>query len=375
MAQSLRALRLLPLSLAFLLAGLTGCGNGTEAEQAQASPGPAAAGATAPGATAPGIAPGSGLPPGAPGAEPPGPPYDISKLPPVVAKVNGEEIKSADLINEAKGIQAQIAARGGSQPPGGERFYREVLDSVVARKLLLADARAAGVTVPEAELKAQVDGLRQRFPDAETFKKALDSQGMTEAKMSADLHDQLLLRHYIEDKIVPQVQITDEAAKTFYDQNQQAMKQPEARHLRHILIAAPQNAPAADRQKAKAKAEDLRSQVEKGGDFAQLASANSDDPGSKARGGDLGWLSKGQTVPQFEQAAWALQLNQTSPVVETQFGYHVIQLAEAPKPETTVPFEQAKDRIQSLLRQRGTQDAVRAKVEALKAKAQVQTFL
>jgi peptidyl-prolyl cis-trans isomerase C len=366
------------LSLSFLLLGLFACSDGTKAEEdAAASPSPAAQ--TQPGAApgapgSPGAAPST--PGGLPSAPPSGPPIDPAQLPAVVAKLQGgQEIKKDELINEAKGIQAQLAARGGQVAPSQD-FYRRVLDTMIAQRLLLAEAKAQGVTVSDTEVKTQIDGLRGRFPDAATFQKALASQGMTEARMTQELRNQLLLRHYIETKVLPQVQVTDAQAKAFYDQNQDKMKQPELRHLRHILVAKPQGpGTEAGVQQARAKAEGLRARLEKGEDFAQLATANSDDPGSKDRGGDLGWLPRGRTVPAFEQAAWALQVNQLSPVVESQFGFHIIQMTEPPRPESVVPFEQAREQIQARLRQQATQDAVKARAEALRAQAKVETFI
>lgn len=378
-AHRMPILRLLSLCLPIL--GLFACSDGSKAEEdAAASPAPAAGAQTQPGAApgAPGAEGAAGTSPlgGLAEAPPAGPPVDPETLPAVVAKIQGGgEIKKEELINEAKGIQAQLAARGGRVAPSQD-FYRRVLDTMIAQRLLLAEARAQGVTVSDAEVKAQVDGLRGRFPDAATFEKALASQGLTEARMTQELRNQLLLRQYIATKVAPQVQVTDAEAKAVYDQNQESMKVPEQRHLRHILVAKPQGAGnEAGVQQARSKAEDLRARIEKGEDFAALATANSDDPGSKDRGGDLGWIARGRTVPPFEQAAWALQVNQLSPVVESQFGFHIIQMTEPPRAESVVPFEQARDRIRGRLRDQEIQQAVKARADALRAQAKVETFL
>ncbi len=372
-AHRLPILRLLSLSV--LVFGLFACSDGTEGpEETAASPDPTAQ--TQPGAT-PGASPGSSPSPlGGPTSPPPsGPPVDPATLPAVVAKIQGQEIKREDLINEAKAFQAQLAARGGQVAPT-ETFYRRVLGILIGQRLLLADARAQGVKVPEDQLKLQLDRVRSRFPDPATFQKALAAQGMTEALMTETLRNQLLINQYIETKVAPGVQVTDAQAKAFYDQNLDRMKQPEQRHLRHILVAKPQGPGSeAGQQQARAKAEDLRARLEKGEDFAALAAANSDDPGSKDRGGDLGWLPRGKTVPAFEQAAWALAVNQLSPVVESQVGFHVIQMPEPPRAESVVPFEQARDRIRGLLLDQATKEAVKARADALRAQTKVETFL
>ena len=97
--------------------------------------------------------------------------------------------------------------------------------------------------------------------------------------------------------------------------------------IRHILIAVPAGDAKADAA-AKAKAEDLLKQIKSGGNFADLAAKNSDDPGSKTQGGELGWLDPGKTVPEFDKAAFSLAPGQTSDVIRTQFGYHILQVEE-----------------------------------------------
>lgn len=107
----------------------------------------------------------------------------------------------------------------------------------------------------------------------------------------------------------------------------------EERRARHILVAF-----GADKDKARARAEALAQQLAKGGDFAALASAQSDDPGSKGKGGDLGWIKRGQMVEKFEEALFALEEGAASAPVETEFGWHLIKL-EALREAQTRPFD------------------------------------
>lgn len=107
----------------------------------------------------------------------------------------------------------------------------------------------------------------------------------------------------------------------------------EERHARHILVAF-----GADKDKARERAEALAQQLAKGGDFAALASAQSDDPGSKGKGGDLGWIKRGQMVEKFEEALFALEEGAVSAPVETEFGWHLIKL-DALREAQTRPFD------------------------------------
>ncbi|RVT53875.1 peptidylprolyl isomerase [Rubrivivax albus] len=138
--------------------------------------------------------------------------------------------------------------------------------------------------------------------------------------------------------------------KAYYEQNAERYTQPEERQARHILVKAEREAPAAEREKARAKAEQLLSQARaKPGDFAALAKANSDDPGSAAEGGDLGFFGRGAMVKPFEDAAFALKPGEISPVVESDFGYHVIQL-EATRGGEKRPFDEVRGEIEQEVR-------------------------
>lgn len=365
--------RLMSLSMALLMAGLIGCSPASEGEQAtagQAGQTPAAPSqnqAAAPGQAAPGTAAGQPAAPATPAVAP-------DKMPAVVAKVNGEEIKKEDLMEEADKLKAQLTQMGQAQQAASDQFYRQVLDGMISRTLLTQAAKAQGVAVTEDEAKKEVEELRARFPNAEAFQQALTAQGITEKELLDEARKQLTVQKFVESKILAEVKVTDAVAKDFYDKNQAQMKRPEQVHARHILIRADANAPAADKQKAKAKAEELLARAKKGEDFAKLASENSDDPGSKANGGDLSWFSRGQMVEPFEKAAFSLQPNQISPVVETQFGYHVIQVLEK-KAETTVPFEEAKDRISEFLKNQQSQQAVQSRIQQLRTQGKVETFI
>lgn len=372
-----RRLPLLSLSLALLLAGV-GCSHASEGEQAATK---------APAQTKPATAPApasstAAAAPAAPAAPPPGAPAGTAnatvtpdKLPAVVAKVNGQDIKKTELLKEADGLKSQI---GGATLPAAlpASFYRQVLDGMIAKQLLMADAKASGIVVTDAEVKQQLDQLKGRFPNPAEFNKALAAQGLTEAALADTAREQLTVQKYVETKVMANVPpASDAAVKSFYDQNLDKMKQPERRHLRHILVKVDKGASEADKAKAKAKADGLLAQLKKGGDFAALAKASSDDPGSKENGGDLNWVQKGQTVPTFEQAAWALKTkNEISPVVESPFGYHIIQLLDV-QDARTMPYDEVKSRIADFLKQRQSQDQVKAKIQDLRTKAKVEVFI
>ncbi|MDP4612255.1 MAG: SurA N-terminal domain-containing protein [Limnohabitans sp.] len=147
------------------------------------------------------------------------------------------------------------------------------------------------------------------------------------------------------------IQLPEQDVKTYYEQNLQRLAGQEQRRARHILINAAKDAPAAEREKARAKAEALLADVRKDPKaFAELARKNSDDPGSAANGGDLDFFAKGAMVKSFEDAAFALKKGDISAVVETEFGFHIIQLTDIKAPSAP-SFDSMRPQLEADLRE------------------------
>jgi peptidyl-prolyl cis-trans isomerase D len=163
-------------------------------------------------------------------------------------------------------------------------------------------------------------------------------------------------------------QVTDQEVAQYYQAHQKDYQVPDEVKVRHILIQVPPNADAKTDAAAKEKAEDVLKQLKAGANFADLAKKYSDDPGSKAQGGELGMIQRGVTVPAFENVAFSLSPGQTSGVVKTQFGYHIIQVEEKQTAHLK-PLEEVKAQIlESLTRDKvGQQEAAYAQQLAAEA--------
>lgn len=142
---------------------------------------------------------------------------------------------------------------------------------------------------------------------------------------------------------MPSVHISDAELHKQYEDNLDNYRVPERVDVRHILIKT-QGKPKDEWPKLKAKAEDILKQLQHGANFAELAKKDSEDPGSAAQGGELGWITRGQTVPTFEKEAFSLKPGQLSGVVETEYGYHIIQV-EKKEPAHVKPFDEVKSQI------------------------------
>lgn len=294
------------------------------------------------------------------------------QLPDVLARVNGETITKTDFEKAVKNIEARA---GGPVPADQrDRIYRGLLDQLIGYKLLQQETKARKVVVPDADVNARIADIQKQFPNEDAFKQALQQQNVTLDQLKSDARADMAVDKLITDAIGSKLTVKPEDVEVFYQANQDHFKQGERVRASHILIQVPKDADAATKAQARAKAEDLLKQVKAGKDFAELAKANSQDPGSAPNGGDLGYFQQGEMVGPFNDAAFALKPGQVSNVVETPFGFHIIKVIDK-QAGGVVPFEQAKPQIQQYLEQQNRQKETQAFVEGLRNKGKVEIFI
>ncbi len=155
--------------------------------------------------------------------------------------------------------------------------------------------------------------------------------------------------------------VTEQELQSYYDQHRDEYRVPEQVKVRHILIKIPLSTPGAKEDEkavsaARAKAEDVLKQLKAGGDFAKLAEKYSEDPGSAKNGGELGWIGRGRTVPEFEKAAFSLPKGQISDLVKSSYGFHIIQVEDKQDAHLKT-FAEVKNEIQEKVKQEKSQRA------------------
>lgn len=174
----------------------------------------------------------------------------------------------------------------------------------------------------------------------------------------------LLASQYLLKEVVGKINVTEEDISLYYKAHLEEFRTPEMVRARHILVKVEKSAQEDDKKKAKDKIEDILKKLKAGEDFAKLASEFSDDPGSKNKGGDLGFFPKGRMVPDFEKVAFSLKPNEVSDIVETPFGYHIIKIEEK-KESVQEPLEKVKDKV----REKVFADLRKARVDEFVEKA------
>lgn len=251
---------------------------------------------------------------------------EIPSLPEILVEALGEKYTRAQAEQEANQV---LMSRPSPQPIPPEEMpailfslMNQAADRFILRTVLLAEAKKANMTATKADEDELIAKIKGTLPLEEFLK----NYNMTEEKMRATVSDNIKINKLAE-RATNGVVVTDEDVTQYMEKNKEAVAVPENVHARHILISFAKTDDDKAKAEKKAKADKLREQLAGGGDFARLAQENSDCP-SKQGGGDLGRFRKGQMVKPFEDAAFSQATNVIGPVVETPFGYHIIQVLE-----------------------------------------------
>lgn len=300
----------------------------------------------------------------------------------VLVTVNGVDITQKQLDDLIKPHLERMTKQAANLPPAFLEQQKKLLRSqalqeMIGMQLLNEKAKLANITVSDQDITDEIKrvaAMRKPPATVEEFKKEMQEYGVDIEQMNSQIRTMLAQQKLMAKEFPDDVNFTEEDAKAYYEKNKARYETPEQVRASHILIKpAPTTDPNSDpngaKAVAKAKAEDLLKQIKEGADFAALAKTNSSCP-SAQKGGDLDFFGKGQMVPEFDKAAFELEIGKVSEVVETQFGFHIIKLTDK-KEATTTSFEEAKDAIMAEQAQRKLRDLAVKYVEKLKAEAKI----
>jgi len=291
-----------------------------------------------------------------------------------VAVVNGTVINQAEFDSEMTRVLERLQ-RTGRFPNDLERskIKKQVLENLIARELLYQESQKKGIKVDQKEIDEQLTALKGRFPSEVEFKNALGTMNLTEANLRFQFERDLAIRKLLDDQIGGKSVVSEKESRAYYDGNLESFKKPEQVRASHILIKVDPGADEAKKAEARTKIESVQAKLKNGEDFGALAKEYSEGP-SGPKGGDLGFFGRGQMVKPFEETAFSMKPGQVSGMVETRFGYHLIMVSER-TPESTLSYEQVKDRLEQYLKQQKVQEEIAAYVETLKSKAKIERFV
>ncbi len=289
-----------------------------------------------------------------------------------VAKVNNVPIGDKEVSQELTLLRQQMAGRVSAQQLDSMEpmLKQQAVANLVNRILLTQAAESENITVTAEQVDAKYEEIKANFPDEETFVAQLSRGNLTPEEFRVEVERGIKLEELIGLKTVGVATPTEAEAREFYDANTQRFSTPERIRASHILIKVEESDSAFVREQKKAKIDELHARLVAGEKIATLAMENSDCP-SKSKGGDLGFFGRGQMVKPFDDAAFALEPGEISSVVETMFGYHVIEVTEKEEPSVT-SFEDAKESIIDYLADMKKQDEMNTYMTSLREGAEIE---
>ena len=290
-----------------------------------------------------------------------------------VAVVNGELIMQDDLDTELSVMQKQFANVGQADDKQLASMKKEILESLISREVLRQESQRKGIEVDDATVDGRLASIKKRFPKEDSFKKMLEEMNLTEEGLKIQLREGMAIQKLMEREVIDRIEISDKEAKDYYDTNPDLFKQPEKIQARHILIKVEPEGDEAAKTTAFKEIKKIQQKLKAGEDFAQLAKKYSQCP-SSAEGGDLGYFARGQMVKSFEDEAFSLKKGEVSDIVETTFGYHLIQAGDR-RPEVMSKYEDIKDKLSPYLKRAKAGAEAEKYIESLKKKAKIERFL
>ena len=293
----------------------------------------------------------------------------------VVARVQGTlitEKEVSEMINQLASRPEQSADQTREKKAV---YFNDALESLIGIALLKEEGKEKNIAIDKSKIDEAYQSVTARFSSADEFNKVLKDQKMTEADLRKQLEENMVYQEIVDQAIKNAPKASDEDIKQFYDSNQEFFKVPDQVRAAHILLSVTAKSTAAEKAEIKKKLEDIRADIEGAKiTFEEAAAKYSQDAGSAKNGGDLGFFTKGQMVKAFEEAAFAAKPGTYAPIVETEFGCHLIKVLET-KPAGTASLDDAKNSIRSYLERKAKQDALVKHVEDLKAKAKVEILM
>jgi peptidyl-prolyl cis-trans isomerase C len=296
------------------------------------------------------------------------PPADPAK---VLVTIGDKTLTEGDLAKQADEQFEQVSAM---VPPEQIETYRsqmrvQAAQSFIVSTLLEGEASKRGLTVTDTDIEKAIADITKRLPPDMTLDKVLEMEDMTQDTFKERLKKDLRIKKLFDQEMEKTGAITDKEVADFYASQKGAFEVPEQVTARHILVKTDEKDDDAAKAAKKAKIEDLRKQLLAGADFAKLATENSDCPSAKD-GGMLGKFGRGQMVPAFETAAFTQETNAIGPVVDTQFGYHIVQVIEK-NPGETRDLEEVKAQILDYLKMMKSRKVIPPFIEKLREEAKI----
>ncbi|HOR97751.1 MAG TPA: peptidylprolyl isomerase [Kiritimatiellia bacterium] len=287
-------------------------------------------------------------------------------------KVNGQRISEEAIQFELERLVRFHAEHGMAEDQVRAQLpalVDKAIDQAIGAKLLLDEASRLDIPVREEDVEAQIARIIEQVGGEDAFRKALTGQNTTEQVFRDQIRRGCRVEKLVEQAVAGVAEPTEEDIRRHFDEHKEEYAPGERVLAQHILIS-PDGDTQTSKNEARAKIEAIRERIQAGKSFSDEAAAHSMCPSGKD-GGSLGWFSRGMMVPEFDSAAFSMNVGEVSDVIETQFGYHIIFKTDH-EAAGEADFDQVREKIRDFLRHARRGEAMAAYVNELKSKAKIE---
>lgn len=282
----------------------------------------------------------------------------------VIATVNGVEIMESELQEEIDKLPSYYKTGAIDEIT----LRSAILEQLIARALLLEEAEKVGITATESDVEQIIANITAEAQvTLDELKQKLEEQNVTMDEFREAIEEQFIMNKVIEQEVLTDVSVTEEEILSYYETQKEKLSEVRASHILICYTGALKCESDLTKEAAEEQAQALIERIKAGENFEALAKEYSTDPSAEFNGGDLGWFTKGQMVPEFETAAFSLNAGEMAAApVETAYGYHIIMVTD--KKDT---LEDVKEEILATLTLEKQKQAVESYVLALKQAAEI----
>jgi peptidyl-prolyl cis-trans isomerase C len=292
----------------------------------------------------------------------------------VAATVNAAPIYEEKVRAEVeKSVAAftRFGMRREQHPELLKQLRQKALDKLIGDELLIQESRKLKIANLEEDVEKELKALEAKHGNREKLEQFLKRRSTTWEDLKKVTRSRICLKEYLKQQGVAEPEIPEDRVRQMYDESDHTRQ--EMVQVSHILIAVAPHDDAQKAEKARKKADELRAEIVKGKDFAEMAKKHS-NCNSASGGGDLGFVKKGFMPKEFDQAAFALEKGAVSPVVKTKFGYHMIKVLDK-KPAGIIPYEEMRDFYRKYLQEGESKKKLEAHVAELRKKSKIEVLL
>ena len=288
----------------------------------------------------------------------------------IIAAVNNEVITLTDLRRAISPVIAQYSATYSQEEMLDKvrQLQRDGLKQLIENRLIIQASQTDKFVVEDLDIQEGLKNIRSRFSSEDEFLKGLSEQGMTLADLRKSIMEQYILKYYPKEKIFKKIIVSPAEIEDYYKNNLSKFEEKEMFRLKHIMIKKDEGA----EEKSRILIKEIDERLSKGEDFSSLAKKYSQGPNA-AEGGDMGFIPKGNLIPQLEKAAEALGIGERSAIIETPIGYHIIFLA-AKKERRLKPLSEASKEIEETLQKEKSKQSYDDWIRKLRGKAYIKIY-